>query len=82
MSKETTIVTVADCRERVALDLMKLIIMHNAVPEVVTTATGAPHYIDNSGVYYRLTSGSIGLLSDGFQRSVSLAPISGRVTVQ
>ena len=37
MSKETTIVTVADCRERVALDLMKLIIMHNAVPEVVNS---------------------------------------------
>ena len=37
MSKETTTITVADCRDRVAFDLMKLIIMHNAAPEVVNS---------------------------------------------
>ncbi|MGI9289139.1 MAG: pilus assembly FimT family protein [Pseudomonadales bacterium] len=50
--------------------------------DVYFTANGAPHYIDGSGVYYRLTTGNIGLSSDGFQRSVSLAPINGRVAVQ
>ncbi len=49
---------------------------------VYFNASGAPHFVDGSGVYYRLTSGRLALAVDGLQRSVILAPITGRVTVQ
>lgn len=49
--------------------------------DVYFDAKGVPHYMD-SGIYHRLTSGSIGLRSGGFERSVNLAPINGRVAVQ
>ena len=53
-----------------------------SVRDVYFNANGAPHFVDGSGIYYRLTSGSIGLRNGGIERSVSIASISGRVTVQ
>ncbi len=50
--------------------------------DVYFNASGAPHFVDSNGVYYRLTSGSIGLRSSGFERSIRVAPVSGRVVVQ
>lgn len=50
--------------------------------DVYFDTNGVPFYIDTSGTFYRLINSSIQLSYRGLTRTVVLAPVTGRVTIQ